>query len=88
MYGGYRRRRSFLKRLVRRFRRKKCDHSWEVYGVTTDDTTLLVRCETCGARGTVPDPSEEEWNAAFALNGEQMDWPDGSSVVRGKARKV
>jgi hypothetical protein len=41
------------------------DHEWVVYSTAMQEGWLMVQCVECLALGTIDEPSEEEWSAAF-----------------------
>ena len=62
----------------------KCNHEWVVFSTVLSDVLLLVQCVGCGACGTVDDPSEDEWRAAFRAPSEPYRWnASGRVTVRG-----
>jgi hypothetical protein len=56
------------------------NHEWVVFSTALADVSLMVRCDGCGAWGTVDDPSAEEWSEAFHAPTKPYRWNDGSRV--------
>src|SRR5690349_11366664 len=62
----------------------ECNHEWVVFSTALQDVCLMLECVSCGALGTVDDPSEEEWGEAFHAPDEPYGWPDKARVtIRG-----
>jgi hypothetical protein len=60
---------------------RPCTHEWVVFSTALDQGWLMVQCVTCGAMGTVNDPTEEEWAAAFHAPSTPYRWDDNSRVT-------
>jgi hypothetical protein len=56
------------------------EHEWVVFSTALATVSLMVQCVGCGAWGTVDDPSEEEWSAAFHAPSRPYRWGEGSRV--------
>ena len=78
-----------MKSLVRRFIRKStetsesrgsCKHEWQVVGTVISESALQTQCKRCGLFGSVPDPSEEEWDLAFDAPDSPYDWNEHERV--------
>lgn len=57
-------------------------YDWWVYSTALADVFLMVECRLTGKRGYIPNPTREEWKAAFHAPGEPYRWTgDPSRVV-------
>ena len=59
---------------------KPCIHEWVVFSTALKQGWLMLQCIHCGAMGTVNDPTEEEWAAAFHAPTNPYRWEDESRV--------
>lgn len=57
-----------------------CDHSWEVVSTVLSEVALQTQCKRCGLYGSVPNPSEEEWERAFDSPSSPYDWSEPERV--------
>jgi hypothetical protein len=58
----------------------ECYHEWFVISTVLDEVSLMVQCANCEARGTVDDPTREEWSRAFSAPSNPYRWHDESRV--------
>jgi len=42
----------------------ECEHRWFVYSTALSDRILLLECATCDMKGSVVEPTDEEWEKA------------------------
>jgi len=59
-------------------------HKWDVVSTAVATGQIIVEC-ACGARGTVDDPSLEEWNRAYYAPSAAYEWDGGDERVCGVA---
>ena len=57
-----------------------CDHHWEVVGTVLSEVSLQTHCKRCALYGSVPNPSEEEWDRAFHAPDNPYDWDEPERV--------
>jgi hypothetical protein len=57
------------------------EHQWVVFSTALREGWLMLQCRTCGAHGTVDDPSKEEWSRAFHAPSAPYAWEDDSRVT-------
>jgi hypothetical protein len=57
-----------------------CEHEWEVVAGILSTIELQVQCRKCIIYGEVPNPSEEEWGAAYGAMENPYPWLDRSRV--------
>ena len=61
---------------------RNCDHEWHVCATIWSTVSLQVVCPKCLTFGEVPDPSEEEWEAAYGvMERSYYPWNDKTRVV-------
>ena len=65
-----------------------CDHEWWVYSTATVQMCLELYCGNCAIAGTVNDPTEDEWAAAFHAPSKHYRWFEPGRVTVGKARML
>ena len=53
------------------------EHEWVVFSTCLGTIELMVECVKCGAFGTVPEPTREEWSRAVDV----YRWHDNSRVI-------
>jgi len=56
-------------------------HDWEVYSTVIEGHAILVRDRKSGLRGSIDNPTPEEWSRAFHAPSEPYLWHDASRVV-------
>jgi hypothetical protein len=56
-------------------------HDWVVFSTALAELCLMVQCVNCGLHGTVDDPSQEEWDAAFHAPSAPYRWHGGAARV-------
>jgi len=59
----------------------KSKHDWWVYSTVLDGRAILVECRNTGQRGSIIDPTNEEWKKAFHAPSNPYPWPDATRVV-------
>lgn len=56
------------------------EHKWTIYSTALANHCLLVKCE-CGKRGSVDNPTREEWKKAFHAPSHPYEWTGGNERV-------
>jgi hypothetical protein len=56
------------------------EREWFVFSTALSQSWLMLYCDKTGARGTVRDPSKEEWNAAFSAPSNPYRWTEADRV--------
>ena len=59
---------------------KEC-HDWIVFSTAMAEGCLMLNCSECGAMGTVDDPTDEEWSAAYTCPSRPAPWTENQRVV-------
>jgi hypothetical protein len=57
------------------------ERDWWVYGTVVEGRAILVECRKTGARGSINDPTPEEWRQAFHAPSRPYHWPDSGRVA-------
>ena len=56
------------------------ERDWWVYSTVLYGRAILVECRKTKARGSIIDPTDEEWKRAFHAPSQPYPWPDSSRV--------
>lgn len=56
-------------------------HSWYVVSTALSSCKLLLECAKTGLRGSVANPSKEEWAAAFRAPERPYPWTGGDERI-------
>lgn len=61
------------------------ERDWWVYSTVLEGRSILVKDRNTGQRGSVIDPTPEEWRQAFHAPSRPYPWPDAARVVEDAA---
>ncbi len=56
------------------------DHQWIVFSIALAEGWLMLNCTTCGAMGTVDEPTKAEINQAYRAPSRPYEWSDNPRV--------
>jgi len=57
------------------------EHEWVVFSTALQEGWLMLQCVTCGAEGTIDDPTTQEWSRAYYAPARPYRWLDASRVT-------
>jgi hypothetical protein len=57
------------------------ERDWWVYSTVLNGRAILVECRKTGKRGSINDPTPEEWKTAFHAPSQPYPWTDAARVV-------
>ncbi len=57
-----------------------CEHEWLVVASISNTVELQVQCNYCATYSSIPDPTEDEWNASFNAMENPYFWDDHSRI--------
>jgi hypothetical protein len=57
------------------------ERDWWVYSTVLEGRAILVKDRLSGKRGSIDDPTPEEWSRAFYAPSCNYRWEDGSRVA-------
>jgi hypothetical protein len=64
------------------------ERDWWVYSTVIEERAILVECRVSGARGSINDPTREEWRQAFHAPSQPYRWLAPARVVEDAAIPV
>lgn len=65
-----------------------CKHEWWIFSTCIGTVELMCTCKNCGAFGTVPEPTIDEWDKAFWAPEKPYQWNEPERVFIQKAGKI
>ena len=57
------------------------ERDWWVYSTVIDGRAILVQDRSSGTRGSINDPTDEEWGRAFHAPSKPYPWNDPARIV-------